>query len=171
MKNYVDEMLLAWTDKSKQAAYETGIRLLNEIQNDYEYLKRQETAIQALGAFLREDPEVDHGTAPTVPGPVNPEITADRIQAAERPRMILQAASEVWADQQDPWGGPETDLIKTKDVYASLRKKGLDLGVSQPLAVIGTVLASADGYTKIARNTFEYTPPPPQEEGVEDLPW
>ena len=165
LRKYVDEMLEAWTTKSKQAAYETGIRLLNEIQKDFEYLKRQETAIQALGSFLREDPEVDADAAPAVPEPETPESHADKIQAVERPRMIIQAANEVWAEQQDPWGGPETDLIKTQDVYASLRKKGLDLGVSQPLAVIGTVLASADGYTKIARNTFEYTPPPASRRG------
>ena len=169
MRNFVDEMLVAWTSESKQAAYETGIRLLNEIQKDFDYLKRQETTIQALGLYLREDPEIDQDFVSADPEPEVPEVQVDKIEAAERPRVILQAADEVWENQQSPWGGPETNLIKTLDVHASLREKGLDLGVRQPLAVIGTVLASADGYTKIARNTFEYSPP--DVESVEDLPW
>ena len=85
--------------------------------------------------------------------------------------MILQAADEIWEAQQNVWGGSETNLINARDVHSALKNKGLDLGVSQPLAVIGTVLASADGYTKIARNSFEFSPPQQPVEGVEDLPW
>ena len=171
MRNFVDEMLLACTGESKQAAYDTGIRLLREIQREFEYLKRQETTIQALGSYLREDPEIDQNVESPEPEPATPESQTNEIEPAQRPRMILQAADEVWEAQQTPRGGSETNLINTRDVHLSLENKGLDLGVRHPLAVIGTVLASADGYTKIARNTFEYTPPPPPEEAIEDLPW
>ena len=171
MRNFVEEMLLAWTGESKQAAYNTGVHLLREIRKEFEHLKRQETAIQALGSYLREDPEIDQTAPSPEPEPAIPETQANEIEPAQRPRVILRAADEVWEAQQNPWGGSETNLINTRDVHLSLKNKGLDLGVSQPLAVIGTVLASAEGYTKIARNTFEYSPPQEQEEGVEDLPW
>ena len=171
MRNFVEEMLLAWTGESKQAAYNTGIHLLGEIRKEFEHLKRQETAIQALGSYLREDPEIDQTAASPEPELAINETQTNEIEPDQRPRMILQAADEVWESQQNVWGGSETNLIDARNVHSALRNKGLDLGVSQPLAVIGTVLASAAGYTKIARNTFEYTLPTPPEEGVEDLPW
>ena len=171
MRNFVDEMLTVSTNKSKQAAYDAGIHLLFEIQKEFEYLKRQEAAIQALGEVLQGDPEVDEDSLSADLESPTSGTQADKIKVAERPRVVLEAAHEVRTNQQSPWSGPETNLVKSLDVLMTLRKKGLDLGVRHPLAVIGTVLASADGYTKLARNTFEFTPPPPPEEGVEDLPW
>ena len=171
MRDYVKEMLDAWSNEGEEAAYVLGSSLLVEIENDREHLTRQEAAILALGRVLRDRAgveTVEFAEEHKDRSESSPEL--DTIEQSERPRLIAQAAREVWEDQQEQWAGPEKDLVKTQDVRAKLQAKDLDLGVQQPLAVIGTVLASADGFTKIARNTFEYALPSPSDD-AEDLPW
>lgn len=164
-------MLDAWSNEGEEAAYVLGSSLLVEIENDREHLTRQEAAIMALGRVLQDRTGVETAEF-AVELPDQPEAGPELnpIEQAHRPRLIAEVAREVWGDQQEPWAGPEKDLVKTQDVLAKLQARGLDLGVRQPLAVIGTVLASADGFTKIARNTFEYSVPPNSDD-AEDLPW
>ena len=165
MKDYIREMMDAWTGEGEQAAYDVGKRLLKEIESAFAYLRRQESAINALGSVLQEHANVD-----TTAEPVESTPGLDTIEPSERSRLITEAATEVWGAQQDSWGGAERNLVSIQSVLEALNNKGLDLGVKQPFAVIGTVLASADGFKKIARNTFEYTQPGPVVE-IEDAPW
>ena len=153
MRDYVREMMDAWTQEGEQAAYDLGVRLLRDIKDDWEHLRRQESAINSLGSVLEEHADVDAG-----PVPVEPETGLEPIETSQRPRFITEAAIEVWQAQQGEWTGSEANLVKSQGVLDLLKFKGLDLGVQQPLAVVGTVLASADGFTKVARNTFEYNP-------------
>ena len=151
MRDYIREMLDAWTNQGEQAAYELASQLLQELRNDVARLQKLESAILALGQVLREHPAVDVSADPADPRP-----GLDRIEPAERPTVILEAAGDIsWEVRNNNWNGGQTILIKTQDVLNRLRSRGLDLGVQQPLAVIGTVLASAKGFKRIARNTFE----------------
>ena len=52
-------------------------------------------------------------------------------------------------------------MVRVQDVLAELQRRDLDLGVQQPLAVIGTVLSRSEYYQKIARNTFHRIDPLP----------
>ena len=80
-----------------------------------------------------------------------PVPTLDTVRVVERPRLIIEAAMSIWEDL--PVGN---DSVKMQDVLQALNGKGLDLGVKQPLAVIGTVLANSNEFRKVARNTFEF---------------
>ena len=142
MKDYVREMMEAWSTQGEQAAYDLNTELLKEIEADFDRLKNQMSAINALRAYLQDSGNLEASTPVT-----NPDF--DTVEPSERPRLIVNAAQVVWRQQPD-------NLVKVQWVLDELNTRGLDLGVRQPLAVIGTVLASADGFTKIARNTFEY---------------
>ena len=147
-------MLDVWTQEGEQAAYDCGPQLLREIEDEQEKLKNQASAIRALGKVLEGTVGVIARSDEVVPG-------LDVIEALERPRQIVSAAIDVWQSQQHGWSNDsDTDYVKVQDVQERLWAKGLDLGVKQPLAVIGTVLTSAKGFRKVARNTFEYTPLP-----------
>ena len=160
VRDYVKEMMDAWTTDGEQAARDLGVTLLSEIRLDQQHLNRQELAIRALGAVLMD--RSDRGAAEDVEEDIILDESSralDTIEPSERPRLIVEAAQEVRDNQQDEWTGSEGNLIATRDVLTRLRGKGLDLGVRQPFAVIGTVLSSAENFKKVARNTFEYTPP------------
>ena len=73
----------------------------------------------------------------------------DTVEAAERPRLVMESAIAIFRYSGNP-------LVKVQDVLQQLHERGLDLGVKQPFAVIGTVLANAEDFRKVARNTFEY---------------
>ena len=98
----------------------------------------------------------------------------DTISPTERPRLIMDTARELGIENK-----AGDDLVKVQEVLQELRGRGFDLGVQQPLAVIGTVLANADDFRKIARNTFEYIGDPEYTDNslsrsigdVEDLPF
>ena len=163
MKDYMKEMLHTWSTEGEQAAYDLGLKLLGEIEAEQERLVNQASAINALGKYLQDTANVVARSTNT-----NPEL--DIIEPAERPRLIVEAATEIWQNQKDSWLGADAEFVKVQAVLERLKEQGLDLGVQQPLAVIGTVLASADGFKKVARNTFEYAPQP-QTDAVDDLPW
>ena len=152
MRDYVKELMETWTSHGEQAAYSRVRELLHEARNDVIRLRRQEEAIQALGQVLREHPDVDISEDP---GEVSAGL--DLIEASERSRLVVETAQEVYLDLvRDPCVDEGSMLIKTQDVLNLLRRRGLDLGVQQPLAVIGTVLSNANGFHRIARNTFQY---------------
>ena len=150
-RDYLKEMVEVWAHEGEQAAYDLAVHLLQEINRDVTRLKRQESAIRKVGEALREDEAVDVSADPVDPGP-----GLDPIEPSERPRIILEAAKEAYEDRESGhWSRTGTGHIKTQEVLDHLRSQGFDLGVQQPLAVIGTVLASAKGFKRIARNTFE----------------
>ena len=151
MRDYVKELMAAWTEKGEQAAYVIGSQLLKELRQDIAHLEKQELAIEALGVVLRDHPEVDTAEDPSY---VPPEL--DTIEPSERPRLIIEAAQKAFHEREiSPWTTTGLSQVKSQEVLDQLRKQGLDLGVQQPLAVIGTVLSSANGFHKIARNTFQ----------------
>ncbi len=161
MTDFTRKMMDIWSQEGEQAAYDLIPHLLTEIEAAQEKLNNQASAIRAFGKVLE-------GTDGIVARSANLDPGLDVIEAPERPRLIIEAATEVWRSQiEERPGNPDAYLVKGQDVLERLRSRGLDLGVKQPLAVIGTILTSADRFEKIARNTFEYTPPPP----VDELPW
>ena len=121
-----------------------------------------------MGQVLREHPDVDISEDP---GEVSAGL--DLIEASERSRLVVEAAQELYLDLvRDPSVDEGSMLIKTQDVLNLLRRRGLDLGVQQPLAVIGTVLSNAHGFRRIARNTFEYqVESVPAYMDIDDLPF
>ena len=173
MTDFTRRMMDVWSQEGEQAAYDLSPTLLKEIEVELQKLKNQASAIMALGKVLEGTPGVIARSTETDPA-------LDVIEAHERPRQIIEAAKEVWGFQQDEWpSNSDAHLVRGKDVLNRLATKRLDLGVKQPLAVIGTILTSADGFNKVARNTFEYTPPTPPlslppsppPDSAEDLPW
>ena len=154
MSDYVKAMMDAWTTEGEQAAYDLGAELLQQIDAEIKRLRNQADAISALGIYLR-----DNSNVVEVLGPKHAPVL-DTLKVSERSRLIVETAIALW--QRLPSGN---DLVKVQHVLQEMNSNGLDLGVQQPLAVIGTVLARADGFTKIARNTFEYKSP------IADLPF
>ena len=151
MRDYVKEMMNTWTMEGEQAAYDLGGELLQEIDAEFDRLKNQLSAITALGTYLQDTANVEARN-------LNHDPHLDTVETSERPRLIVEAAVAVW--RRLP---PSNELVKVQHVLEELHSQGLDLGVKQPFAVIGTVLSSADRFTKVARNTFEYK--------VDDLPF
>ncbi len=166
MRVYIKELVDEWSSQGSQAAYELGSQLLDIIQRDVEYLERQAAAIRAVGMILRDDPEVDTST-----DPVEPAGGLDCIEPGQRSRIILEAANEIVETNRMDVFGPDSGYIRTNEVLEHLKQNGLDLGVQQPLAVIGTVLSRAEGFQKVARNTFEAVPPEKSDVNPDDLPF
>ena len=149
MRDYVRAMMDMWRTEGEQAAYDLGPELLQQIDAEFNRLRNQAEVINALGIYLRDTSEVEDLT---------PRL--DTVEMSERPRLIVEAAIALWRHLP-----PGNNLVKVQHVLQEMNSNGLDLGVQQPLAVIGTVLARADGFTKVARNTFEYRQP------IDDLPF
>ena len=168
MKDYVKDMMEAWTSDGEQSAYLLARELLQGIRSDIIHLQRQESAIQALAVVLREHPDVDTSVEPR-----DPEPGLDMIESSERPRVIVQAAREAYQEREStPWTATGKPLIKTEEVVEHLKEQGLGLGVQNPLAVIATVLANADGFGRIAKNTFEvHNDDNPLTFSADDLPF
>ena len=150
MRDYVKEMLNVWSVEGEQAAYDLGAELMTEIKDEHDRLQTQSSAISALGIYLRDVADV----AILDPNPVA------QVELVNRSKLITEAALALWQRLL-----PGNSFIKVQSVLEELNRQGRDLGVQQPFAVIGTVLARADGFTKVARNTFEYRPP------IDDLPF
>ena len=161
-----------WTAQGEQAAHSRVRELLHAIRGDVLRLRKQEEAIQALGQVLRDHPDVDTSNDPTdVPPGLEP------IEPHERSRFIIEAAEEIFREYQSRqhWEDPSPILISCQSVHNLLKNRGLDLGVQQPLAVIGTVLNGASGFHRVARNTFQFQhgeqPSPPPHDETDDLPF
>ena len=176
MRDYLKELMETWTNHGEQAAYSRVRALLHDIRDDVVRLRKQEEAIQALGQVLRDHPDVDSSAEPA-----DAADGLEPIESSERSRFIVEAAYEIYHDiLNDNFRGSEPAFIRAQNVLDLLKRRGLDLGVQQPLAVIGTVLSNADGFHRIARNTFQYQQketPSPSDSGdygydaADDLPF
>lgn len=144
MRDYVREMMDTWTKDGLRVAYDLGEQLINEIELERYSLEMQSIAITGLRHHLSTQ-----GRFPTVD---KRQTALDTVRSTERPRLIMEAAEALYRHSGNA-------LVKVQDVLQHLNLKGLDLGVKQPFAVIGTVLASAEEFRKVARNTFEYVGP------------
>ena len=83
------------------------------------------------------------------------------VETVDRPRLISKPP-QPFINACQP--GTSTSLCS-----GSLVDRGLDLGVQQPFhETLGTVLASADDFRRVARNKFEYVGPFARSEEVDD---
>ena len=152
MSDYVKWMTEAWHKEGPQAAFDMGNKLLSEIEAEVHQLEWAKNTIRALAVYLRETGLAEDNTE---------FPKGDVVIPSHRANLIMEAAYHVKFETS-------SSTITVQDVLQELNNRGLDLGVKQPLAVIGTVLARADDWTKIARNTFEFTPAP---RSADDLPF
>ena len=147
MRDYVKNMMEMLMTEGEQAAYYLGPELLQEIDAEFNRLRNQAEVINAFGIYLRDTGRVEVLDPNSVP-------RLDTVEMSERPKLIVEAALALW--RRLP---PGNNLIRVQHVLQELNKQGIDLGVQQPFAVVGTVLARADGFMKISRNTFAYREP------------
>ena len=157
MRDYARELIGVWTIEGDQGAFDRAIDLLREIKADIANAQREFAAIEALIVVLRNRP----GVNTLMEEPAEPENGLDPILAELRPKHIIDAANAVlWQKEGSfarEWETNSDGLwrVTTLEVLQYIENQRLSLGVKQPHAVIGTVLANAEGFERIARNTFE----------------
>lgn len=143
MTDFVKEMTDVWDREGIQAAYDRGNLLLGKIAEEVRSLHGQRTTITALMQHLEAS-----GARST------PQMGLFKsVNAPDRPQEILDAAETVLDSTSGIF------VVRVQDVLDELDRRRLDLGVKQPLAVIGTVLSRSEYYNKIARNTFHRIEP------------
>ena len=113
--------------------------LLEKIAEEIRGLQSQRTTITALMQHL------EVSGARTTPQ----YQMFESVRVPDRPQVILDAAAAV---VEAASGGL---VVNVQEVLAELQRRDLNLGVKQPLAVIGTVLSRSEHYDKIARNMFQ----------------
>ena len=139
MADFVKEITEVWNQEGVQAGYDRGEILLEKIAEEIRGLQSQRTTITALMQHL----EVS-GARTTLQYEM-----FESVRAPDRPQVILDAAAAV---VEAASGGL---VVNVQEVLAELQRRDLNLGVKQPLAVIGTVLSRSEHYDKIARNMFQ----------------
>ena len=137
MRDYVKEIVqLAAEDE--EAAFNHHGELVLEINQVIRNLEYQREAITSLGTYLRlkvlGEEEVDPVMEDIAPGQRS-------LMIRSRAQCLVQAGEKVITPQQ---------------VLDELSKDNLSLGVQQPTAVIGTVLASRREFRRIGENLFQY---------------
>ena len=157
MKDYARELLDVWTNQGDQAGFDRATELLLEIRFDpIANAQREYSAIEAIIAVLRNRPSVS-----IVEESADNENGLDPILPALRSQRIIETAEQICWEQEDAssrgWGSNNDGpcRVTTQEVIERIERQGLTLGVQQPHAVIGTVLANAERFERIARNTFE----------------
>ena len=145
MKDFVKEITEAWSQEGIQEAYDRGEILLRKINDELRGLHGQRTAITALMQHLEAS---GARTTPQLP-------LLEIVKPSDRPQVILDAAEAVLDSSTGIL------MVRVQDVLAELHRRELNLGVQQPLAVIGTVLSRSEYYSKISRNTFHRIEPLP----------
>ncbi len=154
MRDYVRELTEVWRSEGEQAAYLLVSELHRSIRNDIAHLHKQGAAIQALAAVLKDYPSVDTSADP-IDDDAEEAQQADAagsafVDPSKRSDYIFRIAEFVSHSSN---GEP----FSTQDVLDEIYHRFATLGVRQPLAVIGTVLSSAKGFTRIAPNTYQST--------------
>ena len=145
MTDFVKEITDVWSQEGIQEAYDRGKLLIGKISDEIKALQSQRTTIVALMQHLEAS-----GARATR------QLTfSENVKPSERPQVILDAAEAVLDSTTGIF------VVRVQDVLAELQRRDLDLGVQQPLAVIGTVLSRSEYYQKIARNTFHRIDPLP----------
>ena len=144
MDDFVKEVTDVWNQQGMQAAHDRGQILLRKIAGRMRGLQSQRTAITALMQHLEAS-----GARAT-----DQFSFFDNVKPSDRPQVILDAAAAVLGTAVSG-----DSVVNVQDVLAELQRRDLDLGVQQPLAVIGTVLSRSEHYNKISRNTFQRVEP------------
>lgn len=146
MEDFVKKITNVWNQQGGQAAHDCGEILLRKIADEIRGLQGQRTAITAL---------MQHFEASGARATAQMSIF-ENVKPSDRPQVILDAAAAVLG------AAAAGDFeVSVQEVLAELQRRDLDLGVQQPLAVIGTVLSRSDHYQKVARNTFQRVEPLP----------
>ena len=143
MADLVKEITEVWNQEGVQDAYDRGKILLETITAEIRGLQGQRTTITALMQHLEAS-----GARST-----HQMELIDTVKAPDRPQVILDAAAAVLEVVSEGF------MVDVQDVFAELQRRDLDLGVQQPLAVIGTVLSRSEYYQRVARNTFQRVEP------------
>ncbi len=145
MVDFVKEITEVWNQEGVQAGYDRGKILLEKITEEIRGLQGQRITVSALMQHLEAS-----GARST------PQLALfESVRGPDRPQVILDAAAAVLE-------AASGDLVvNVQDVLAELQRRDLDLGVQQPLAVIGTVLSRSEYYDKVARNSFRRVEPLP----------
>ena len=143
MVDFVKDITKVWDQEGVQAGYDRGKIVLETITKEIRGLQGQRITVSALMQHLEAS-----GARST------PQMALfESVRGPDRPQVILDAAAAVLE-------AASGDLVvKVQDVLGELQRRDLDLGVQQPLAVIGTVLSRSEHYDKIARNTFQRVEP------------
>ena len=145
MTDFVKAITEVWNEEGIQSAYDQGKKSLETIAEEIRGLQGQRTTITALMQHLEV---AGARTTPQYP-------LFESVKGPDRPKVILDAAETVVE-------ATSGDLVvNVQDVLAELQRRDLDLGVQQPLAVIGTVLSRSKYYHKVARNAFRRVEPLP----------
>ena len=143
MTDFVKEMTDTWNHEGIQEAYDRGEMLLERIATEIRSLQSQRTTITALMQHLEAS---GARSAPQLP-------LLESVKASDRPQVILDAAEAVLDSSSGIF------VVLVQDVLDELHRREINLGVQQPLAVIGTVLSKSEYYSKTARNTFHRIDP------------
>ena len=139
MADFVKAITEVWNEEGIQAAYDRGTKYLETIAEEIRGLQGQRITVTALMQHL------EVSGARTTPQ----YEMFESVRAPDRPQVILDAAAAV---VEAASGGL---VVNVQEVLAELQRRDLNLGVKQPLAVIGTVLSRSEHYDKIARNMFQ----------------
>ena len=139
MADFVKEITEVWNQEGVQAGYDRGEILLETITKEIRGLQGQRITVTALMQHL----EVS-GARSTAQYQM-----FESVRVPDRPQVILDAAAAVLEATSDGF------VVNVQEVLAELQRRDLNLGVKQPLAVIGTVLSRSEHYDKIARNMFQ----------------
>lgn len=145
MTDFVKEITDVWSREGIQEAYDRGKILVRKISDEIKNLQGQRTTITVLMQHLEAS-----GARAT-----HQLTLSENVRPSDRPQVILNAAEAVLDSTSGIF------VVRVQDVLAELQRRDLDLGVQQPMAVIGTVLSRSDYYTKISRNTFHRIEPLP----------
>ena len=143
MEDFVKAITEVWNQEGVQDAYDRGKILLETITAEIRGLQGQRITVSALMQHL------EVSGARTTP---QYELF-DSVKAPDRPQVILDAAAAVLEATSKGF------MVDVQDVFAELQRRDLDLGVQQPLAVIGTVLSRSEYYQRVARNSFQRVQP------------
>jgi hypothetical protein len=138
MTDFVKAITEVWNEEGIQAAYDRGTKCLETIAEEIRGLQSQRTTVTALIQHLEAS-----GARTT------PQLELfESVRVPDRPQVILDAAAAVVEVTS------HGSVVNVQEVLAELQRRNLNLGVKQPLAVIGTVLSRSEYYDKLARNTF-----------------
>ena len=146
MADLVKEITEVWNQAGAQDAYDRGKILLETITEEIRGLQGPTRSPSPLSCNILRRPGHE--------ARLNMELF-DSVRAPDRPQVILDAAAAVLEATSGGF------MVDVQDVLAELQRRDLNLGVQQPLAVIGTVLSRSDYYHKAARNSFRRVDPLP----------
>ena len=154
MRDYVRELTDVWGSEGEQAAYLMVNQLRGDIRNDVARLQKQDAALHALAAVLRDYPGVDTSEDPfdDVEAEMADSAGAAVVDPKWRSSYIHSLAHDL---THASWG----ESFTVQELLDEIHRRFASLGVKQPLAVIGTVLSNSPQFKRVAPNTYQTADP------------